>query len=290
MQGKTVLITGGTSGIGRATAEALADRGARVVVLARDPGRAAQAIAEMQHGTARDLHTILADLSSLASVRAAADEFRTRFGVLDVLVNNAAVQQPTRQTTADGFELHFGVNYLAHYLLTRSLLDLLVARATPGSPSRIVNVGAMQAGAVLDFDDLQLTRSWDRNTSITRAKMALFLFTRALARRYRDQVVANVADPGLVKTPYHDDSPRFLRAIVRIVGADSTKAAETNIFLASAAEAATLTDGFYLKRKLRPWKGQALDAAAADRLWLDSAHLVGLPDGGQATLAQPGGV
>jgi len=272
MRGQTVLITGGASGIGRATAEQLADLGARVVVIARDAAKAQHAIEQMRGTTARDVQWIVADLASLASVRAAATEFRERFGVLDVLVNNAAVQLPSRDVTKDGYELHFGVNYLAHYLLTRLLLDLLVSRA----PARIVNVGAMQAGAVIDFDDLNFERNWDRNQSITRAKMGLFLFTRELARRFGQRVVANVADPGLVKTPYHSDSPWFLKMIVRVVGADSDKAAATNVYLASSPEVAGVTGAFFSARKRKPWKGQALDDGAAARLWLESARLVGL--------------
>jgi len=180
LQGKTVLITGGARGIGREAATQLAALGARVVVVARDEKKAQEELAHMRKtGGAFDL--LVADLASLESVRRATAEYRSRFGALDVLINNAAVNVHSRQTTQDGLELHFGVNYLSHYLLTRLLIDLLALAA----PSRIVTTGAMQFGAVIDFNDLQLERGWGNTKSITRAKMGLFLFSREGADRKR---------------------------------------------------------------------------------------------------------
>jgi NAD(P)-dependent dehydrogenase (short-subunit alcohol dehydrogenase family) len=276
LQGKTALITGGARGIGRAAATQLADLGARVVVLARDEKKGREELADMRRTrgeTSGDLDLLVGDLASLESVRRAAAEYRSRFGVLDVLINNAAVNVHSRQTTQDGLELHFGVNYLSHYLLTRLLLDLLVAAA----PSRIVTTGAMQFGAVIDFNDLQLERGWGNTKSITRAKMGLFLFSREIARRYpKKEVTANVADPGMVRTGYHEQASWAQRVALKLFGTGPEEAAETITYLASSPEVAGISGALFAKRKQVAWKGQALDEAAAKRLWDESARLVGL--------------
>jgi len=272
LQGKTVLITGGARGIGREAATQLAALGARVVVVARDEKKAQEELAHMRKtGGAFDL--LVADLASLESVRRAAAEYRSRFGALDVLINNAAVNVHSRQTTQDGLELHFGVNYLSHYLLTRLLIDLLALAA----PSRIVTTGAMQFGAVIDFNDLQLERGWGNTKSITRAKMGLFLFSRELSRRYpAKELTANVADPGMVKTGYHERASWAQRVALKLFGTGPEEAAATITYLASSPEVAGVSGALFAKCKQVPWKGQALDEAAAKRLWDESARLVGL--------------
>jgi NAD(P)-dependent dehydrogenase (short-subunit alcohol dehydrogenase family) len=276
LQGKTALITGGAAGIGRAAATQLAALGARVVVLARDEKKAREQLADMRRTGAEaggSFDLLVADLASLESVRRAAAEYRSRFGVLDVLINNAAVNVHSRQTTQDGLELHFGVNYLSHYLLTRSLMDLLVAAA----PSRIVTTGAMQFGAKIDFDDLQLERGWGNTKSITRAKMGLFLFSREISRRYPNkEVTANVADPGMVRTGYHERASWAQRLALKLFGTGPEEAAATITYLAWAPEVAGVSGALFAKSKQVAWKGQALDEAAAKRLWDESARLVGL--------------
>jgi NAD(P)-dependent dehydrogenase (short-subunit alcohol dehydrogenase family) len=277
MKGRTVLITGGNAGIGKVTAIQLAAMGARVVILARDEKRGAAAVEEIvqRNGGSAEAHLLVGDLASLASVRTAASTFQERFGDLHVLINNAAINVPERRETEDGFELHFAVNYLSHYLLTRLLLEPLRRSA----PARIVNVGAMQVGARLDLDDLNFRNDWERNQAVFRAKMAMFLFTRELAGKLENErVTVNVADPGLVKTGYHDTSKTFLKLVIAIIGSSSDKAAATSVYLASSPEVEDLTGGFFYKRKQRAFKGQALDDAVARRLWQESARLVGLPE------------
>jgi NAD(P)-dependent dehydrogenase (short-subunit alcohol dehydrogenase family) len=276
MKGRTVLITGGNAGIGKVTAIELARMGARVVILARDENRGAAAVEEiMRRSGSAEAHLLLGDLASLGSVRTAASTFQERFGDLHVLINNAAINAPERRETEDGLELHFAVNYLAHYLLTRLLLEPLRRCA----PARIVNVGGMQVGARLDLDDLQLRNHWDRNQAVFRAKMAMFLFTRELARTLEsDRVTVNVADPGLVRTGYHDTSKALLKLMIAIVGSSSEKAAATSVYLASSPDVENVTGGFFYKRKQRAFKGQALDDDIARRLWQESARLASLPE------------
>ena len=274
MKGKVILITGGNAGLGKAAATALAQMGATIVILARNQERADQAIADIGSITGnQDLHVLLADLASLPSVRNAAADFRKRFDRLDVLINNAAVNVPTRTETADGFETHFGVNYLSHYLLTRLLQDLL----EQSSPSRIVNVGARQMGATLDFEDLQLKTEWTGMKAISQAKLAMHLFTRELAKRLAGKnVTVNILDPGLVKTNYHQQAGLFLGLIVKLFGKNPGQAVKTYAYLASSSEVEDVSGRFFSAGKEVPIKGQALDNTIAAKLWEVSAKAVGL--------------
>ena len=274
MQDKVVLITGGNAGLGKAAATELARMGATVVILARDKERASRAVEEISHITGNeDVHVLLADLASLQSVRAAAKDFRERFDRLDVLINNAATTVPTRTETVDGFETHYGVNYLSHYLLTRLLLDLLEQSA----PARIVNVGARQMGAKLDFEDLQTRTDWKNFKAILRAKLAMFLFTRELAKRLAGKkVAANILDPGLVKTNYHQQSGPILRLMVKLFGKSPQQAVQTHIYLATSSKVESVSGRLFANRKEVPIKGQALDDTIAVKLWEVSANAVGL--------------
>jgi len=154
-----------------------------VVVHGRDERKGRDAVEELRAATGNgDVHLLLADLASLHSVRKGADEFRRRFGRIDVLIANAAASPggvPKRRETTDGFEFFFGTNYLGHYLLVRLLLDLLLASA----PSRIVVVGGRQMGAEFDFDDLQMEQNWKPFRAILQAKLGMFCMTRELTRR-----------------------------------------------------------------------------------------------------------
>src|ERR687889_1453723 len=150
---KVCLITGATSGIGKATAMGLANMGAGVVMVGRDRGRGEAALAEIEEGSPNvSVDLMLADLSSQEEIHRLADEFKEAYPRLDVLINNAGVIRSKRTTTADGIEMTFAVNHLAHFLLTNLLLDVLKANA----PSRIINVASgEQRNGTIDFDDLQ---------------------------------------------------------------------------------------------------------------------------------------
>jgi NAD(P)-dependent dehydrogenase (short-subunit alcohol dehydrogenase family) len=280
---RTVVITGGTGGLGLATAKRLAARGDRVVVVGRDRGRGERAVAELaevyaSHGSGR-AELVLADFSSLASVRAAAKEITERLERIDVLINNAATSSwgaGARSETADGFELFFASNYLAPYLLTR----LLLPRLRGGTPARIVNIGASQMNARFDFDDLQLKKSWSEVAAITHAKLGIFCMTRSLAARFSPtELTSNVLDPGLVRTDYHAKAGLALRLVLRLAGKPAEQVAKAYEWIASAPELAS-TSGkmFNTSHQEVPFKGQAADDAVADRLWRESARLAGLPE------------
>jgi NAD(P)-dependent dehydrogenase (short-subunit alcohol dehydrogenase family) len=202
----TVLVTGATDGIGRATALALAARGATVLVHGRDPARAAAVAREANAvpGAPGDAESVVGDLASLAAVRALAAAVRARGAPLDVLVNNAGVafRDAERRLSADGFELTFAVNHLAHFLLTRELLDLLAEAAARRGGARVVTVSSeLHARGRIDFDDLQGERRYGGTAAYAHSKLANVLFARALARRTAARgVTSNALHPGVIKT------------------------------------------------------------------------------------------
>src|SRR5215203_1440131 len=214
MDGKVCLITGATSGIGKATAMGLANMGASVVMVGRDRSRGEAALAEIKEGSANaSVDLLLADLSSQEDIRRLADEFEEAHPRLDVLINNAGVIRSKRVATADGIEMTFAVNHLAHFLLTNLLLDLLKATA----PSRIVNVSSgEQRNGTIDFDDLQAEKGYKTAKAYGQSKLANVLFTYELARRLEGSgVSANRLHPGVVGTNLGSGVFGFLGLTVR---------------------------------------------------------------------------
>jgi NAD(P)-dependent dehydrogenase (short-subunit alcohol dehydrogenase family) len=279
MTGKVCLVTGATSGIGRAAANALAQQGATVVLVSRNAAKCAQVAAEMQDTTGnRNIGFIAADLSSLAAVRAAAAEFRQRYSRLDVLLNNAGVSPSKRRESVDGLEYTFALNHLGHFLLTNLLLDLLIASA----PSRIVSTSSsIYKQAKLDFDDLQLRRKFSAMRAYANSKLAGLLFTAELARRMAGKgVTVNAMAPGLVKTNIGQEEGRLYAFSKRMAdffgGKTPEQGADTLVWLATAPEVAGVTGQYFEKRKAMPFSRDAADAGLAARMWRVSEELCGL--------------
>jgi NAD(P)-dependent dehydrogenase (short-subunit alcohol dehydrogenase family) len=283
MQGKTVVVTGGNSGIGLETAQALAGMGARVILTARnaDKGRAAVArIGERLEGQPQ-VQLVVFDLADLSSVRRGAEEILQQAPRLDVLVNNAGVVLSERRVTVDGYEATFATNHLGPFLLTNLLLDRLRASA----PSRIVNVASTAHKAArkgIPFDDLQSTGRYSGMRVYGESKLANILFTLELTRRLAGSgVTANSLHPGTVRTGYgaDGDARGFLALGLKISQPfflSPEKGARTSIYLASSPEVEGVTGQYYVKCKAAKPSRPAQDAQAAQRLWRVSEELVGL--------------
>ncbi len=275
MQGKTIVATGATSGIGEAAVVALAGMGARIVLIARDEARAKatmQKLEEKAPGLVHRLH--LADLSSMAETRKAGEAIAASESRIDVLINNAGALFSSRRVTPEGLELTFALNHMAYFVLTEALRDRLVASA----PARIVSTSSVaHDGATLDFNDLQSAKGYGGLKVYGRSKLANILFTRELARRLTGTgVMANCLHPGVVKTRFGELSggfPGLLIPFLRPFFISADKGADTLIYLTSSPEVADTTGGYFVKRKLTEPSAAARDDVAAKRLWIESERL-----------------
>jgi NAD(P)-dependent dehydrogenase (short-subunit alcohol dehydrogenase family) len=282
MAGKTVLVTGGTGGIGRATALGLAAMGAHLAITGRDRGRTEGAAREIRAAGGGQVDVFVADLSSQAEVRRLADEVLNSLSRIDVLVNNVGGYWNTRHVTADGLERTFALNHLAPFLLTSLLLD----RLKQSVPTRVVTVASnAQALGRIDFDDLQGARSYSGARAYNQSKLANVLFTYELARRLQaTAVTANALHPGVVRTAFGAEDPagiqRLLVPFLRPFMKAPAQGAATSIHLASAPELAQVTGNYFANSKPKRSSKRSYDKAAAARLWQVSADLVGLTAAG----------
>lgn len=278
MPNQRVLITGGNSGIGKQTAIALAQQGAEVIITSRDPERGRQALAEIRRAAGHDrVQLAPLDLASLASVRAFAASFTQDYGSLDVLINNAGVLAMKRSTTADGFELCFGVNYLSHFLLTLLLLKSL---RTPAK-ARIVNVASdAQLKGHLDFDNLQLERGFQWFKAYGNSKLAQVAFTLALAERLQgSHITVNCLHPGMTRTniwPRSTTVERMFSGFVRLFAIPDTTAAKSVVRLASSPETAGVS-GKYFNRLVEATPApEATQRDVQQKLWAWSEAAAGI--------------
>jgi NAD(P)-dependent dehydrogenase (short-subunit alcohol dehydrogenase family) len=280
MAGKTVLITGGTGGIGMATAIGLASMGARVGITGRDRARAEAAAASIVRESGNPaVDVFVADLSSQAEVRRLAAEVRVAYPRLDVLINNVGGFWAHRHVTADGLEHTFALNHLAPFLLT----DLLLERLSASAPSRIVTVssGAQSMGKI-DFDDLMGERTYSGQRAYNQSKLANVMFTYELSRRLQGiGVTATVLHPGVTSTGFGgEDMTRGwgpLIAVLRPFMRSPRRGAETSVYLASSADVEGVSGRYFADRKTRDSNKGSYDTATTARLWRLSAELVGLP-------------
>lgn len=289
MHGKTVVVTGGNSGIGLETAAALATMGARVLVTARnaDKGRAAVANITQRNDGHAQVQLVVFDLADLASVRRGAAEILEQAPRIDVLVNNAGLVLSERRETVDGYEATFAINHLGPFLLTNLLLD----RMRESAPARVVDVASTAHASArkgITFDDLQSTQRYSGMRVYGQSKLANILFTLELARRLDGSgVTANSLHPGTVRTGYgaDGDTRGFLALGLKLSGPfflTPAKGAQTSIYLASSAEVEGVSGQYFVKCKPVQPKRPARDAEAAHRLWRVSEELVGLASPAQA--------
>ena len=280
MRGKTVVITGGTSGIGEVAAMALAKMGARIVLVARDKSRADATLALLRDSAPGVAHAVYsADLLRLTEMKRVAAQIARQEPRVDVLINNAGALFGTRRLTEDGLERTFALNHMAYFVITAGLRERLSASA----PSRIINTAsAAHLRATLDFDDLQSAKSFGAVKIYGRSKLCNILFTRELAYRLHDTgVTANCLHPGFVATRFGDQSGGLLSPLVwlaKFFAISPDKGAETIVYLASSPDVAeTMGQYFYKSAPIAP-SLQAQDDDAALLLWQRSAVLAGMKE------------
>ena len=282
MAGRTVLITGASSGIGRATAVGLARMGAHVAIVGRDRDRVADAAREIQSAGGSPVDVFVADLSSQAQVRRLADEALGSLPRIDVLVNNVGGFWDSRHVTTDGLERTFALNHLAPFLLTALVLERLQASA----PARVVTVSSnAHSSGHIDLDDLQGEHGYSGSRAYNQSKLANLLFTYELARRLRGtSVTANAVHPGMVSTKFGAEDPNLLQRLVvpflRPVMKSPTRGAATSILVASDPGLEQVTGSYFVKGRPHTSSAESHDEAIAVRLWQASEALVGLPHAG----------
>ena len=276
MQGKTCVITGATSGIGRAAAEALAAMGARIVMVARNKQRGEAMLTQLRDRFPLAGHSIYyADLLRLAEVKRAAADIAAAEPRVDVLLNNAGAMFASREVTPDGFERTFALNHVAPFVLTHGLRERLFAAA----PARVVNTaGALHHLAMLHLEDLKLEHRYDAFYAYAHAKLCCVLFTRELARRWASkQVTANSVHPGEVATRFGYQAGGLIPyafALIHLFGSSPETGARRLVRLASAREYAGITGRYFYKEQLARPNPQAEDDENAERLWQATARLV----------------
>lgn len=274
MQGRTVVITGGNSGIGLVAARELARQGAALVLACRDTAKTASALESINAVAATPAINIPVDLASLDSVRSLAAELLERCPRIDVLINNAGLFPFSQERTQDGFEMQFGVNHLSHFLLTALLRDRLVA--TEGA--RVVTVSSMlHKRGRIDFESFRGVTKYNANAAYAQSKLANVLFSLALARRLEGTgVTSNVLHPGGVATDITRDLPWLVRKLIGFVFISPEMGAKTTLMLAAAPALAGVTGAYYDQCKRADVAAVAKDTALQDRLWQVSADLVGV--------------
>ncbi len=278
MQGKTIVVTGGTSGIGEVAAIKLAGMGARIILVARDKARSEATLARLEEQAPRLGHRVhYADLAQLSQMKRVAAEIAAAEPRIDILINNAGAMFANREVTKDGFEKTFATNHLSYFVVTAGLRQRLLAAA----PARIVNTAShAHKGEQFDINDLQSTKNYTSFQAYGRSKLANILFTRELARRLKGTgVTANCLHPGFVATRFGDEAGGLISHVIGLakhLAISPEEGAKTIVYLASSPDVAgTSGEYFYKCRRTAPTR-IARDDGLARELWEKSVALTGV--------------
>ena len=281
MRGKTVVVTGATDGVGRQAALKIAEAGASLILVSRNPDKGRTVVEDLRKRAGNDsIEFLQADLSRLADIWRVAAEIRERCVRLDVLLNNAGGIFMQRAETADGIEMTFALNHLNYFLLTHELRDLLRASA----PARVVNVASAAHGrGRIDFDDLESRKSYGGWRAYSQSKLANIMFTYELARRLDGTgVTANALHPGFVRTKFGSNNSWLAKIgiaiAMRVSGIPVDAGGETSIYLATSPDVEGATGGYYDQCAAVRSSAISYDEAAAVRLWEVSTQMTGITE------------
>jgi NAD(P)-dependent dehydrogenase (short-subunit alcohol dehydrogenase family) len=274
VKGKIVLITGATSGIGKETARGLAQLGATVVITTRDIQRGELTKQELIQSTKNDTIDVLyCDLASFASIRECCTEFLKKYDALHVLINNAGIVDYHRRESKDGIENTFATNYLAPFLMTNLLLDVLKKSA----PARIINLTSGLHSGTIRFDDLEFNHDFSGMKVYGHSKLAIILFTRLLALQLKGSgVTVNCVNPGMSATNLGRDAGWFSAGFFKLLGKEPSIAAQTSIHLASSSDVETISGEYFEKKTIKQINKETYDMDAAKKLWNVSKKYTGL--------------
>ncbi|CAF0998162.1 unnamed protein product [Adineta steineri] len=289
MDGKTVIITGSNSGVGKYTAIELAKRGAHIILACRDRKRTEEALKEIcKLSGSNNVEIEIVDLASLKSIEECAKRLCGRLSKLDVLINNAGVMMASEKSV-DGYEIHFAVNHLGHFLLTNLLLDLM--KKAPSA--RIINVSSVNhafLNITINWDDINFTKPYWKINAYSHSKLANILFTNELARRLQDtNITANSLHPGVVRTEVIRNILGHYQIILNTIlllitplwccfTKSPEQGAQTSIYLASDRRLNHVTGKYFKECKEYSSSKTSLDQQAAKRLWKLSEEMTHLDD------------
>lgn len=278
MENKIVLITGATAGIGKETAREIAKTGANVVIIGRDSAKTGAVADELRKASGNEkIDTLVADLSLMSGIRRAADEFKSKYERLDVLVNNAGAIFDRRELTAEGLEKTFALNHISYFLLTNLLLDTIKNSA----PARIVSVSSTaHSFGKIDFENLQREKSFSKFGSYSASKLMNVLFTYELARHLKGtDVTANCLHPGAVASNFGDELTGIFGWLTQIgkklAFISAEKGAETSVYLATSPEVETVSGRYFDSKKAVKSSTASYDENLQKRLWEASEKIVG---------------
>jgi NAD(P)-dependent dehydrogenase (short-subunit alcohol dehydrogenase family) len=274
LKDKIILITGATSGIGKETAKGLAQLGATIVFTTRDQNRGLETKNELIQATNNNnIDVLYCDLASFESIRNCCNEFKTKYIQLHVLINNAGVCDYKRKESKDGIENTFATNYLAPFLMTNILLDVI----KKSSPSRIINIASGLHSGNIHFDDLEFKHKFSPMKVYAHSKLALILFTKLLAKQLEGTgVTVNCVQPGMASTNLGRDAGTFSRTFFKMFGKNPKKAAETSIYLATSKEVENITGKYFVKKKIYKSSEESNNMETAKKLWEISKKYVKL--------------
>jgi len=276
MQGKTILVTGATNGIGLVAARELARMGAQTVLVSRSAEKCANAVAQIKEETGNEqVEFIAADLSTSAGVQQTAHEFKKRHTRLDVLLNNAGAVFMSRLVTTDGIEMTIALNHLNYFHLTALLLDVL----KNSGPARVVNVSSdAHRGGKINLEDIQLKKGYSGLTAYSQSKLANVLFTYELARKLQGtNVTSNALHPGFVNTGFAKNNGGIFRLAMSLLSPVQKKVddgAKTSIYLATSPEVEGVSGKYFTDSKAVDSDPASYDLSTAEKLWQLSLEMI----------------